>query len=221
MQFVGIQKQIRRNNFNSILLLITFPLILLAMVYALLWIAASQDSEYTSVNQSFLTTVPVVLIATALWFLVAWLFHTTIIKKATGSRSLERKENKRVYNLVENLCISKGMKIPKIHVIEDSSLNAFASGISDKNYAISLSRGIIDKLTDEELEAVIAHELTHIRNRDVRLLIVSVIFVGIFAFLAEIAFRSLRFSGRSRDPDRFAIIEDNAGKGFRDHVLVP
>ena len=206
MQFVGIQKQIRRNNFNSILLLITFPLILLAMVYALLWIAASQDSEYTSVNQSFLTTVPVVLIATALWFLVAWLFHTSIIKKATGSRSLERKENKRVYNLVENLCISKGMKIPKIHVIEDSSLNAFASGISDKNYAISLSRGIIDKLTDEELEAVIAHELTHIRNRDVRLLIVSVIFVGIFAFLAEIAFRSLRFSGRSRDGKSNALI---------------
>ena len=84
-------------------------------------------------------------------------------------------------------------------MIEDSSLNAFASGISDKSYAISLSRGIIDKLTDEELEAVIAHELTHIRNRDVRLLIISVIFVGIFAFVAQMAFRSLHFSGRSRD----------------------
>ncbi|MBE0652773.1 MAG: M48 family metallopeptidase [Bacteroidales bacterium] len=206
MQFVGIQKQIRRNNFNSVLLLITFPLILLAMVYIFLWFAASQESEYASLNQSFLATVPVVLVATALWFIVAWLFHTSIIKKATGSRSLERKENKRVYNLVENLCISKGMKIPKIHVIEDSSLNAFASGISDNNYAISLSRGIIDKLTDEELEAVIAHELTHIRNRDVRLLIVSVIFVGIFAFLSEIAFRSLRFSGRSRDGKSNALI---------------
>jgi heat shock protein HtpX len=118
---------------------------------------------------------------------------------ATGSHSLERTENKRVYNLVENLCISRGMKIPKIYVIEDSSLNAFASGISDRSYAISLSRGIIDKLTDEELEGVIAHELTHIRNRDVRLLIISVIFVGIFAFLAEMVFRSLHFSGRSRD----------------------
>jgi heat shock protein HtpX len=199
MQYVGIQKQIRRNNFNSVLLLVAFPLILLAMVYALLWFTASQEYGEMATNQNFVLITPVVLIATILWFLIAWMFHTSIIKMATGSHSLERTENKRVYNLVENLCISRGMKIPKIYVIEDSSLNAFASGISDRSYAISLSRGIIDKLTDEELEGVIAHELTHIRNRDVRLLIISVIFVGIFAFLAEMVFRSLHFSGRSRD----------------------
>jgi heat shock protein HtpX len=199
MQYVGIQKQIRRNNFNSVLLLVAFPLILLAMVYALLWFTASQEYGEMATNQNFVLITPVVLIATILWFLIAWMFHTSIIKMATGSHSLERTENKRVYNLVENLCISRGMKIPKIYAIEDSSLNAFASGISDRSYAISLSRGIIDKLTDEELEGVIAHELTHIRNRDVRLLIISVIFVGIFAFLAEMVFRSLHFSGRSRD----------------------
>ena len=105
-----------------------------------------------------------------------------MIRKATGSVPLERRENKRVYNLVENLCISSGMKMPKINLIEDDSLNAFASGINASSFTVSLSRGIIDKLNDEELEAVIAHELTHIRNRDVRLLIVSIIFVGIFSF---------------------------------------
>lgn len=199
MHYVGIQKQIRRNNFNSVLLLVAFPLILLAMVYALLWFTTPQEQGQSATNQNFVLITPVVLIATLLWFLIAWMFHSSIIKMATGSHSLERKENKRIYNLVENLCISRGMKIPKIFVIEDSSLNAFASGISDKSYAISLSRGIIDKLTDEELEGVIAHELTHIRNRDVRLLIISVIFVGIFAFLAEMVFRSLFYSGRSRD----------------------
>jgi heat shock protein HtpX len=199
MQYVGIQKQIRRNNFNSVLLLVAFPLILLAMVYALLWVTTPQEYGQTATNQNFILITPVVLIGTGLWFLIAWMFHTSIIKKATGSHSIERKENKRIYNLVENLCISRGIKTPKIYVIEDSSLNAFASGISDKSYAISLSRGIIDKLTNEELEGVIAHELTHIRNRDVRLLIISVIFVGIFAFLAEMVFRSLFFSGRSRN----------------------
>jgi heat shock protein HtpX len=199
MQYVGIQKQIRRNNFNSVLLLVAFPLILLAMVYALLWVTTPQEYGQTAKNQNFILITPVVLIGTVLWFLIAWMFHTSIIKSATGSHSIERKENKRIYNLVENLCISRGIKTPKIYVIEDSSLNAFASGISDKSYAISLSRGIIDKLTDEELEAVIAHELTHIRNRDVRLLIISVIFVGIFAFLAEMVFRSLFYSGRSRN----------------------
>ena len=110
-------------------------------------------------------------------------------------------ENKRVNNLVENLCIQLGTQTPKIYVIEDDSLNAFASGINNKTYSISLSRGLINKLNDDELEGVIAHELTHIRNRDVRLLIVSIIFVGIFAFIAEMAMRSLRFGvgGRKKN----------------------
>ena len=118
---------------------------------------------------------------------------------ATGSKPLERMANKRVYNLVENLCISKGMKIPQIFVIEDDSLNAFASGINESSYSVSLSRGIIDKLNDDELEGVIAHELSHIRNRDVRLMIISIIFVGIFAFIAQMALRSLRFGAFSRN----------------------
>jgi heat shock protein HtpX len=117
---------------------------------------------------------------------------------ATGSKPLERKENMRVYNLVENLCISQGMKTPKVYIIDDDSLNAFASGIDGSSYAVSLSKGIIDKLNDDELEGVIAHELTHIKNRDTRVLIISIIFVGIFAFMAEIAFRSLRFAGRGK-----------------------
>nr|MBP9105082.1 M48 family metallopeptidase [Chitinophagaceae bacterium] len=97
-----------------------------------------------------------------------------------------------------NLCISQGMKMPKLNIIDDDSLNAFASGISERSYSISLSKGIIEKLNDEELEGVIAHELSHIKNRDVRLLIISIIFVGIFAFLAELAFRSLRFAGSGK-----------------------
>jgi heat shock protein HtpX len=121
-----------------------------------------------------------------------------MIRKATGSVPLERTENKRVYNLVENLCIGRGMKMPEINLIEDDSLNAFASGINTSSFTVSLSRGIIDKLNDEELEAVIAHELTHIKNRDVRLLIVSIIFVGIFAFVTEALMRSIRFSGSGR-----------------------
>jgi heat shock protein HtpX len=85
--------------------------------------------------------------------------------------------------------------MPKVNIIEDDSLNAFASGISDRTYSVSLSRGIIEKLNDEELEGVIAHELTHIRNRDVRLLIISIVFVGIFAFIAETMLRSMVYGG--------------------------
>lgn len=132
------------------------------------------------------------------WFIIAYFTNSSIIKAATGARPLERKENKRIYNLVENLCMSQGMKMPKINIIDDDSLNAYASGINEQTYTVTLSKGIIEKLNDEELEGVIAHELTHIRNHDVRLLIISIVFVGIFSMLAQIALRSVYYSSWTR-----------------------
>jgi heat shock protein HtpX len=201
MPYVGIQAQIHKNNINSLLLIIAFPLVLLGMVYAFLYFVNRHESIQV-VNYYFSRSIPTVLFIVGLWFLIAWLFHTSLIRYATGSRPLERRENKRVYNLVENLCIQTGQSVPKIYIIEDDSLNAFASGINERTFSISLSRGIIEKLDDEELEGVIAHELTHIRNRDVRLLIISIIFVGIFAFIAQMAFRSLQFGAYSRRRDK-------------------
>jgi heat shock protein HtpX len=199
MTYVGLQSQISRNNRNSVLLLIAFPALLLLMFYIIFFFVRKQNIEET--NLYFFRIMPFVLGAVGIWFLIAWAGHSTFIRAATSSRPLERKENKRVYNLVENLCISRGLVTPRINIIDDDSLNAFASGINDKTYTVTFSKGIIDKLNDEELEGVIAHELTHIQNRDVRLLIVSIIFVGIFAFLAEMALRSLRFSGGGKKKD--------------------
>ena len=207
MRYIGLHRQIQRNNFNSFLLLISFPALLLGMFYIIIYfIAKDNASEYPDDNYPisvdnnalFLSVVPFILISVGVWFLIAWAGHATLIRLATGAKPLDRKENKRVYNLVENLCIAMGMKMPKINIIEDDSLNAFASGIDEKSCSVTLSTGIINKLDDEELEGVIAHELTHIRNRDTRVLIISIIFVGIFAFLAEVAFRSLRFAGRGK-----------------------
>ena len=196
MEYVGLDKQIRRNNFNSLLLLIAFPALLLGLFYAFIYFTSDQYSE--DPNELFLRVMPLVLAGTGVWFLIAWAGHSTFIRLATGSKPLDRVENKRVYNLLENLCISQGMTMPKLFIIEDDSLNAFASGIDQRSFSISLSRGIINKLDDEELEGVIAHELSHIKNRDVRVLIITIIFVGIFSFLAELAFRSLRFAGGGR-----------------------
>lgn len=198
MTYVGIQTQIRRNNFNSVLLIVAFPMVLLGMVYAFLYFTSRQQDPQM-VNDTFINTVPFVLIGTSVWFIIAWFFHNSMIRMATGSKPLTRMENKRIYNLVENLCISKGMKIPQIFIIEDDSLNAFASGINERTFSVSLSRGIIDKLNDDELEGVIAHELSHILNRDVRLMIISIIFVGIFAFIAQMALRSLQFGAFTRN----------------------
>ena len=197
MKYFGLQSQIRKNNTNSVLLLLLFPVVFFGLTWLFFFFMSlgleDEQSNLFDVNRSFLSTIPWITIGIVVWFIIAWFSHTSIINSATNSKPLERSENKRVYNLVENLCISIGMHMPKISIIEDNSLNAFASGINPKTYQVSLSRGIIDKLEDDELEAVIAHELTHIRNRDVRLLIISIVFVGIFGFITEMLFRSLRF----------------------------
>jgi heat shock protein HtpX len=203
-EYVGIQTQIRRNNFRSILLLLGFPLLLLGAVYLFLYLTYPVENDRTDlsgINEAFVQVIPGVIIAVGVWFAIAYLFHSSMIRSAAGAKPLERKENMRVYNLVENLCISKGMRMPKINIIEDDALNAFASGINEKTFTVTLTRGIMNKLNDEELEGVIAHELMHIRNRDVRLLIISIIFVGIFSFIAQILFRSMLYGGRRRGKD--------------------
>lgn len=209
MKYIGINTQIWKNNIKSVILLILFPVVVLALVWLFVFFTREQpDYRLYEANVVFIRYVPWVTIVVFLWFIIAYFSHSQMIEKATGSVPLSRQDNKRVYNLVENLCIAHGMSMPKINIIEDDSLNAFASGINASSFTVSLSRGIIDKLNDEELEAVIAHELTHIRNRDVRLLIVSIVFVGIFAFLTEALFRSMRFSGggRSKGSGGYAII---------------
>ena len=200
MGYVGLHTQQVRNNFRSILLLCLFPCLVVAMtfLFCLLFVLLAVDVKVNiNVWEETLfmvrDAIPYVLGGVALWFLIAYFTNTSLIRSATGARSLERKENKRVYNLVENLCISQGMAMPKINLIEDESLNAYACGINNKTYTVALSSGIINQLNDEELEGVIAHELTHIRNRDVRLLIVSIVFTGIFAMITQIIFRFLRY----------------------------
>ncbi len=200
MKYIGLQAQQANNNIKSILLLIMFPLLMLALVYAFLLVIFAFGTDvqqpFHYAYYIFIEILPYVLLVVAVWFVIAYFANTFIIKKATDAKPLERKENKRVYNLVENLCMANGMSMPKINIIYDDSLNAFASGINKKTYTVTLSKGIIDKLNDEELEGVIAHELSHIRNNDVRLLIISIVFVGIFSFLVEAAWRSAQVLGR-------------------------
>jgi len=201
MKYFGLQSQIWRNNTNSVLLLVMFPIIFFVMTWLFFFFLSFGSEEHrtiSQINQSFITTTPFIVIGVLIWFIIAWFSHSVMINSATDSKPLSRNENKRVYNLVENLCISTGMTMPKINIIDDDSLNAFASGMNQNTFSVSLSKGIIEKLNDEELEAVIAHELTHIKNRDVRVLIISIIFVGIFAFISQAIFRGIQFGGTGK-----------------------
>ena len=167
MKYVGIRTQIHRNNRNSFLLLLMFPVIILAMVWVFLLLlnyfgGGYYDNygnyvtgvDFDHVMQSFLSALPWVIGAVALWFAIAYFSNTAMISRATGARPLERRENPRVYNIVENLCMTCGMDMPKINIVDDPQLNAYASGINKDSYAVTLTTGIINLLSDSELAGV-------------------------------------------------------------------
>lgn len=222
MKYVGIHTQQASNNMKSLLLLLLFPCILLGVVYVFLVIvnmlgisdpAYGETSEvnWAYVNYEMMHVLPWVVGIVGLWFLIAYFMNTSMVRRATGARPLERRENPRVYNIVENLTMACGMPMPKVNVIDDPMLNAFASGIDDKSYTVTVTTGICDRLNDEELTGVIGHELTHIRNRDTRLLIISIIFVGIMSTIMSLSVRlmwnNMIFGTRRRD-------EKNSGGGI-------
>lgn len=195
MQYTGIYTQQVRNNTKSLALLVCFPLIILTLVYLFFAILHGNSTEvgmnWAEVNYQFLATVPYILGIVSIWFLIAYFANTSMIRSATGARPLERRENPRVYNIVENLTMTCGMDMPKVNVIDTPELNAFASGIDKDSYTVTLTTGICNRLTDDELTGVVAHELMHIRNRDTRLLMVSIIFVGIMSTVTSLAVRLL------------------------------
>ena len=202
MQYVGIHTQMARNNWNSMMLLLMFPCIILGMLWVfccVFGIQSTYDQYYQEqhylntdiVNGLWLEMAPWAIAIVGIWFAIAYLFNAQMVQYATGAHALERKENPRIYNMVENLCMSCGMPMPKVNIIEDPQLNAFASGINQKSYTVTLTRGIIDYLDDDELEGVIAHELTHIRNRDTKVLIISIVFVGILSTLLTLLTRGV------------------------------
>jgi len=211
----GLQTHIWNNNLKSVLLMLGFPVLLLLLMYGLSAAYVGMTAPIDNVGQGLALAFdhmqrlwPFAFLGAGVWFLIAWAFYQNIIEASVGARGLTRKEAPELYNLLENLCVSRGLTTPKLNIVETPALNAFASGLSDKSYKVTVTRGLLETLDKDELEAVLAHELTHIMNRDVRMLIIAVIFVGIFSFFGEMVFRGLFRSGvrmgghtRSRNGD--------------------
>ena len=225
MKYVGIQTQIQRNNMMSILLLLMFPIIILGMIWVFLALINYFGNGYYNdygelvhqlsideVNYYFITTIPWVIVGVGIWFCIAYFSNTSMIRNAVGAQSVTRMENPRLYNIVENLCMTCNMEMPKINIVNDPGLNAFASGIDNKSYTVTVTTGLMNLLNDQELAGVIGHELTHIRNRGTRLLITSIIFVGIVSTIMSMALRMMNnvmVFGRYHDNDR-----DGRGSGL-------
>lgn len=136
---------------------------------------------------------PIILSVVVIWFIISYFFHSKMIRKLSHAKPVSRTEEPELYNLLENLCISQGMPMPRLNIIETHARNAFASGIDQKSFAVTVTRGLMHSLAKDELEGVLAHELTHIQNRDVRLLMVTVIFTGMIGLIAQLVWSNVRY----------------------------
>ena len=192
----GLYTHIASNKTRSILLLIGLFLLIYVIVFAgaiFLEVFLRQDRSvdyYLRAAWSDLKVAfPWATGAALIWIVIAYFFNQAIIDAVTGGQEVTRKEQPRLYNLLENLCISRGIPMPKLKIMETDALNAFASGLNQRQYSVTVTSGLMKGLNDEELEAVLGHELTHIRNGDVQLMVIAVIIAGVVGFAAEIFFR--------------------------------
>src|SRR3979490_3118103 len=212
----GLYTHIQSNKRRSIALLLGLFFLVYLMVFAGALLAegitqeASLDWLLHKACLDLLWASPIATLVATAWIAIAYFFNQSLIDAVTGSEEVTRKEQPRLYNILENLCISRGITMPKLKVTEDQALNAFASGLNEKQYSITVTQGLLDHLDDKEIEAVLGHELTHIRNGDVRMLVIAVIIAGVIGFFAELIFRLFfqtgwRWGGGSRsssDSDR-------------------
>ena len=210
MAQLGLTTYRLNNNLKSTALLIAFPFLLLTLVGAIaLAFGATQGygdpAEFAT--ETLIEFWPLVLGIATIWMLIGYFFNGAIIRHATGAVTITRQQEPQLYDLVENLCISRGMAVPKLYIVETDAMNAYASGIDQRTFAITVTRGLLNVLNKDELEAVLAHELTHIMNRDCRLLIVTIVFAGMISFLAQLLWRSMRvMSFRSRGKGGLAVL---------------
>lgn len=207
MQAVGLKTHIWNNNLRSAGLLIGFPILLIGMIYVLqLGLIAMGDLPTTGslggdMAQSFLWlagSAPTAILVAGVWFVVAYFANTAIIAVATRAKPVSRSEQPMLYNLLENLAISRGLRTPRLHIIDSEAMNAFASGLNEKQYTITVTTGLLAALDRDELEAVLAHELTHVINRDVRTMVIASVFAGIISLLCEVIYRAVLYGGGRR-----------------------
>lgn len=202
MAAYGLYSHIRANRIRSIVLIAGLFLLVYLMSFAGGIIAAvftvgdaPLDYLIDVARGYFFSSLPVVTIGTLIWLWIAWKFHQRMIDALVSGHDVTRQDEPDLYNLLENLCIARGIPMPKLKIAEDPALNAFATGLNQKQYAITVTRGLMQGLDKPELEAVLGHELTHIRNGDVRMLVIAVVIAGVVSFFGELVFRGLFRTG--------------------------
>ncbi len=198
-----VYDHIRSNNIKTVFLVICFPLIFIALIFLFTWIVAPID---TALQTTVSVAIPT-FIACAVWLVISWAFGDSMMLHSAHAHEIfdDDKQNREIFRAVENVAIAAGLPRPRVYIIDDDSMNAFATGRSPRDASVALTRGIIKKLDNLELQGVIAHEMAHIGNRDIRLDMMLITGVGVTVFAADMILR-LAIVGNNGD-------NDNRGNG--------
>jgi heat shock protein HtpX len=211
---------IESNTRKTIFLMALFPLTLAALVYlSLLFISFIKVSDksiqsynlstFTVANEIAIYIIPIISILAILWVLISYYAGQSFILSTTGAIELTKQNAPELVRIVENIAIAAGLPMPKVYSINDEGLNAFATGRDPNHSYVVLTKGIINHLEKSELEGVIAHEMAHIGNRDIRLMLIMIVCISFATVVAEILLHMAmvaRRSGNSKNNNAIQIL---------------
>jgi heat shock protein HtpX len=201
--FVAAQQANRR---NTLILLIVLTVLAALFGYLIGWVFEAEASdELAALSSVGLAAAAVMAAASIGWSAVSLAFGDRMVVAMAQAREVAREEAPQLFNVVEEMSIAAGVPMPKVRIMETEALNAFASGTSLRNASIAVTRGLLDNLSRDELQGVVAHEMSHIANLDTRYMTVVGVTVGLIALVADMVLRSLQwgsFGGSRRDSDR-------------------
>ena len=192
-----VYDNIRENNIKTAILVALFPIIFIALVFLFTWIVMPLDG---AARIAMDVAVPT-FIACMVWMGISWAFGDSMMLHAAGAHEIHdtSTEYKQIFRSVENVALAAGLPCPRVYIIDDDSMNAFATGRGPRDASVALTRGIIKRLDKLELEGVIAHEMSHIGNRDIRLDMLIITGIGVTVFAADIVGRMAISGGHSDD----------------------
>ncbi len=205
---LNLYDEISSNRKKTFLILLLFPLVLAGLVYVTVFLVyyfvgldaeqAAQAINFQQINLISTIAASITVALAIIWAFISWFGGDHIVLDSAGAQEISRKTHPEIFVLVENLTIATGLPLPKIYIMDDESLNAFATGRDPEHASLALTKGIIKRLNRAELEGVIGHELGHIANRDIRMTMLVATYIGAISLMGQILIRWAASSSRSR-----------------------
>lgn len=185
---------INANKRNTVIIMAVFVALIGAVGWAVSYVNGDRSIAFWVIGVA------------AIYALIQYFAASKLALAINGAQEIEKKDNPRLYRIVENLTIATGMPMPKVYIIEDPAPNAFATGRDPKHSVVAATTGILDIMNDRELEAVMAHEISHVRNYDIRVSMIAFGLVSAIALLSDVALRMMFFGGDRRDNNSNPIV---------------